>query len=633
VSKGDGVAAQGRPSGRTQAGSVVEAGAAAGPGPRDNAGMPRRNDEVAALLGEYAELISITGGDAFRARSYDRAARAIKGHPADVSALGAAGLRQIPGVGKSVADKVTEYLTTGRIQAVEEIRARIPPGVREMIVIPALGPNRALRLHAELGIGSVAELTEAVRAGRLRDLKGFGPKSEERILRGIELLGQAGERVLLSTGLEIAEEMVTALREAPGCVRCTYAGSARRMRETVGDIDILATVQESDTRARTTEPLMAAFVALPGVAEVAARGDTKTTVRTRRGLQVDLRVVPEDSWGAALQYFTGSQAHNVRVREIAVRRGLRLSEYGLFGVESGERIASRTEEEVYRALGLDWIPPTLREDGGEVEAALRGELPALITEAGLRGDLHTHTNLTDGVSSLEDMVAAARERGYEYYAITDHAPDLIMHRMTDEKMLAQREQVRALQDQARPLGEALGEAPAGTPAGLTLLHGTELNIGPDGSVDWPAGFLEGFDVCVASVHSHFGQPRAQMTRRFIAAAENPHVNVIGHPLTRIIGRRDPVDVDLDELFGACARTGTALEINGSPHRRDLPDEHLRRAKEAGVKFAIDSDAHATSELAYARYGVGAAQRGWLTPDDVINAWPLDRLRAFLRKGR
>jgi DNA polymerase (family X) len=581
--------------------------------------MPRPNEEVAALLGEYAELISITGGDAFRARTYSRAARAIRGYAADVSQLNAAELRQIPGVGKSIADKVGEYLTAGRIQVLEQLRAEIPPGVREMTAIPALGPARALQLAAELGITSVPELAAAIEAGRLRDLKGFGAKSEERILRGIALLAQASERVLLSVGLETAEEMVAALSAVPGCVRCTYAGSARRMRETVGDVDILATVRSRpDAQDKPATPLMDAFVALPGVAEVIASGDTKTSIRTDRGLQVDLRVVPEDAWGAALQYFTGSQAHNVRTREIAVRRKLKLSEYGLFSVESGELIVSRTEEEIYQALGMSWVPPTLREDGGEVEAAQRGELPDLVTEADLRGDLHTHTDLTDGVSSLEDMVAAAAARGYEYYAVTDHAPDLIMHRMTDEKMLAQREQVRRL-------GESMTSGPV-------LLHGSELNIGPDGGVDWPAGFLAGFDICVASVHSHFGQPRAQMTRRFVTACENPHVNIIGHPLTRILGRREPVDVDLDEVFAACARTGTALEINGSPHRRDLPDEHLRRAKAAGVRFAIDSDAHSTVQLGYPRYGVGSAQRGWLTADDVINTWPLTRLQAFLRKG-
>jgi DNA polymerase (family 10) len=582
--------------------------------------MPRPNDEIAALLGEYAELISITGGDAFRARVYARAGRAIRGHSADVSKLSAGELRQIPGVGKSIADKVAEYLTTGSIQAVEELRAGIPAGVREMTAIPALGPNRALALHAELGISSVPELTAAIEAGRLRHLKGFGAKSEERILRGIELLRQSGQRVLLSVGLEIAEEMVAALSVVPGCVRCSYAGSLRRMRETAGDVDILAAVAAGPGgETRSTAPLMAAFTALPGVSEVIASGDTKTSVRTQRGVQADLRVVPAGSWGAALQYFTGSQAHNVRTREIAVRMKLRLSEYGLFDAQTDELIGSQTEDEIYRALGMSWVHPCLREDGGEIEAALSGDLPDLVGEQDIRGDLHTHTNLTDGVSSLEDMVAAAAGRGYEYYAITDHAPDLVMHRMTDEKMLAQREQVRRL-----------GDSPG---RGMTLLHGSELNIGPDGSVDWPAGFLAGFDLCVASVHSHFGLPGPAMTRRFVRACENPHVNIIGHPLTRIIGRREPVDVNLDELFAACARTGTALEINSSPHRLDLPAEHVLRAKHAGVKFAVNSDAHSTVELGYPRYGVGVAQRGWLTSDDVINAWPLDRLRAFLRKGR
>jgi DNA polymerase (family 10) len=607
--------------------------------------MPRPNDEVAALLGEYAELISITGGDAFKARVYSRAARAIRGYSADVSQLGAGELRQIPGVGKSIADKVAEYVTTGSIKVVEELRAGIPAGVRELTAIPALGRVRALQLHAELGIGSVAELTDAIKAGRLRDLKGFGPKSEERILRGIELLRQSGERVLLSVALEAAEEIVAVLSAVPGCVRCTYAGSLRRMQETIGDIDILAAVPAepggraalpgepggealpgesgataAQLMAAPAEPgaaarLTAAFLALPDVAEVIGSGGTKTSVRTQRGLQVDLRVIPDISWGAALQYFTGSQAHNVRTRQIAVRMGLRLSEYGLFRTETGELIASETEEEIYHALGMSWVPPCLREDGGEIEAALRGELPGLVGLDDLRGDLHTHTDLTDGVSSLADMVAAAAGRGYEYYAITDHAPDLVMHRMTDEKMLAQREQVRRL----------------GESAGMTLLHGTELNIGPDGSVDWPAGFLAGFDICVASVHSHFGQSRQEMTRRFVRACENPYVNIIGHPLTRVIGRRPPVDVDLDELFAACARTGTALEINGSPHRLDLPAEHVRRAKDAGVRFAVNSDAHSTVQLGYPRYGTGTAQRGWLTADDVINTWPLDRLQTFLRK--
>ena len=563
------------------------------------------NEEIAALLREYAELTQITGGDVFRARNYEKAARSVRGWGEDISQLDATGLRAIPAVGASIAAKIAEYLATGHIAALDDLRAKIPAGVLELTRVPGLGPKRALQLNHDLGVSSVDELAAAVKAGRLEGLAGFGARSEERIASGIEVYRQGRERVLLDVALHTATIMVEALSAVPGCQRCAYAGSLRRWRETVGDVDILAAAGDS-------APLMAAFSAGH---DVIASGPTKTSIRTSAGLQVDLRVVPLDAWGAALQYFTGSQAHNVAVRQIAVRQKLKLSEYGLFDTETGELIVSRTEEEVYARLGLAWIPPAMREDHGEVEAAARGQIPRLVREKDLKGDLHTHTNLTDGVASLEDMVAAAARRGYEYYAITDHAPNLFFQRMTDEKMLAQREQVRAL------------DAP------LELLHGTELNIAPDGSVDWDEDFLAGFDLCVASVHSNFDQPRAEMTRRFVTACENPHVNIIGHPLTRRIGRRPPVDVDFGELFRACARTGTALEINASPQRLDLPSDHIRAARDAGVVFAIDSDAHSVADQGNLPYGVGTAQRGWLTPDDVINTWPLDRLRVFLRKGR
>jgi len=579
--------------------------------------MPQANDAVAALLNEYAELHLMTGGDQFRARSYDKAARAIAGHPGDVSQLSPAELQQIPGVGQAIAGKISEITTTGTFTALERLRADIPDGVLQLTRIPALGPKRALVLYRELQVGSPEELRDAIKAGRLEGLRGFGARSEEKLLQGIELLESTSGRVLLNVADETAGRVVQAISAVPGCLRCAPAGSLRRFAETVGDVDVLAAADDSG-------PLMAALTSLPDAATVIAAGPAKTSIRTAAGLQVDLRVVPLDSWGAALQYFTGSQAHNVAIREIAVRKKLKLSEYGLFDAVTGEKIVSRTEEEVYRRLGMSWIPPTLREHTGEIEAAQRGRLPELVTEPDIRGDLHTHTDLTDGVASLGDMVARAQARGYAYYAITDHAPDLVMQRMTDEKMLAQREQVRRL-------GASLAAAADGEP--MVLLHGTELNIAPDGTVDWPAEFLDGFDVCVASVHSHFDQSRAAMTRRFITACENPHVNVIGHPLARRIGHRPPVDVDLPELFRACARTGTALEVNAHPDRLDLPADHIRAARDAGVRFAIDSDAHSTQHLGYLRYGVGTARRGWLTPGDVINTWPLPRLRAFLRKGR
>lgn len=573
--------------------------------------MVRPNEEVEALLREYADLIAITGGDAFKARAYEKAARAIGGYPADVSHLDVAGLKEIPGVGKSIAEKVIEYFRTGQVAVVEERRARIPAGVRQLITIPTLGPKKAMALYEDLHISSVSELTDAIQAEKLRDLKGFGEKTEENILHGIALMQRSGGRILLSTATEAAEDIVTELSHIPGCEHCAYAGSLRRMKETIGDIDILVAAGRS-------APFMNALTELPSTAEVIAHGEKKTSVRTVKGIQVDLRVVRPDAWGAGLQYFTGSKAHNIRTRTIAVHLGLKLSEYGLFETEGGKRVASRSEDEVYARLGLPWIPPALREDRGEIEADLRGELPVVVTEDDIKGDLHTHTDLTDGLAPLEEMVAAAAERDYAYYAVTDHAPNLYMQRMTGEKILAQREQMRSLD---------------GRQHRMRLLHGTELNIGPEGDVDWPDEFLQGFDICVASVHSHFNLGRKAMTRRIVRACENPHINVIGHPTTRLIGKRPGIDADLDEVFAACARTGTALEINAQPDRLDLGDEDILRARSHGAKFAIATDAHSIPQLGYLRYGIGTAQRGWLTPDEVINTWPLRRLRRFLRKDR
>jgi DNA polymerase (family X) len=575
----------------------------------------RTNDEVAALLAEYADLLAITGGDAFRIRSYEKAARSVGGYPGDLARVDPAELDRIPNVGRAIAAKIRDYLGTGQIRQLEALRAKVPAGVRRLTKVPGLGPKRAMILFTERGIDSVDALEAAIAAGRLEGLAGFGPKSGENLLRGIELIRKSAGRIRIDTATDLAEELISRLSAVPGCTRCAYAGSLRRMRDTIGDVDILAVAADPAV-------LMAAFRELPLVAEVIASGDAKTSIRTTDGIQADLRVVPEGSWGAALQYFTGSQAHNLRLREMAVTRKLKLSEYGLFDMEhgtgTGACIAAATEEEVYQALGLPWIPPPLREDSGEIEAARRGELPVLVTEADLRGDLHTHTDLTDGVAPLADMVAAAAARGYDYYAVTDHAPNLFMQRMTDEKMLAQRAEVRRLDGQF---------------GGMRLLHGTELNIGPDGEVDWPAEFLDGFDLCVASVHSHFTQPREEMTRRMLRAIENPHVAILGHPTTRLIGRRPPVDVDLDAVYEACARTGTALEIDAFPDRLDLSAEHVRLARRHGVKFSIDSDAHAVGHLAVMRYGIGTAQRGWLSPDEVINTWPWPRLMAFLQAKR
>jgi DNA polymerase (family 10) len=571
--------------------------------------MPRSNDEVARAFEEFADLLAIVSGDPYKPRAYEKAARSIGGYAQEVRGLEDAGILAIPNVGKSIAEKVRAVLETGTFPELEELRAQVPPGVREMTAIPGFGPKKAILVYRELGIDDLDALVAAASAGRLRGLKGFSAKTEENVLQAVERASRDTGRVLIDVALDAAELVLGRLRGVRGVVRAEYAGSLRRMAETVGDVDLLVASDEPT-------PVMDAFVGAEDVGQVLAHGDAKSSVLTRAGLQVDLRVVPLDAWGAAMIYFTGSKSHNVRIREMAVRKGLKLNEYGLSRVDDDELIAADTEEAVYARLGLPYIEPTLREDRGEIEAALAGDLPSVITLRQIRGDLHTHTDLTDGVATLEQMLDAAAAKRYSYYAVTDHAPNLFMQRMTDDKMLAQRSKLAALQTRYPK---------------MTLLHGTELNIDPEGGVDWPAEFLEGFDVTIASIHSHFNQTRGEMTARMIRAMENPNVHVIGHPTTRKIGRRDPVDLDLEAVFEAAARTGTALEIDAYPDRLDLRDEHVRWARGHGVRFAIDTDAHAVGHLDAMRFGVGVAQRGWLTKDDVINAWPLSKLRRFLAK--
>jgi DNA polymerase (family X) len=573
--------------------------------------MPRTNDTVEEALTEYADLLSILTEDPYKPRSYEKAARSVGGYPDDLGAMDRKQILKIPNVGASIGEKIEEVVRTGTFEALEELRAQIPPGVRGMISIPGLGPKKAIVLYRDLGIADVEDLRRAVDEGRLADLKGFGAKTEENIRRGIERLSQAEERVLASVAMDLASELIDRLGSRRDVRKIDYAGSLRRMAETIGDLDLLVA---SDRAAA----VMDAFASDQVVERVLAKGEAKTSVLTRQGMQVDLRVVPRDAWGAAMIYFTGSKPHNIRIREMAVRKGLKLNEYGLFKAKSGDLVVAETEEEVYAKLGLPWIPPTLREDRGEVEAALEGSLPDVLIHNRIRGDLHTHTNLTDGLATLEQMLETASGLGYAYYAVTDHAPNLFMQRMTDEKMLEQRDQLRKLQDRYPK---------------MTLLHGTELNIDGEGNVDWDAAFLDGFDVCVASVHSLFNQSKDEMTRRIVRAMENPNVHIIGHPTGRILNKRQPVDLDLDEVFKAASRTGTALEVNGYPDRLDLKDEHILWARRHGVRFSVDTDSHATTHLEHMRYGVGTAQRGWLTKDDVINAWPLSKLKTFLRKGR
>ena len=571
--------------------------------------MPRSNEQVAESLQELADLLALTDGDPYRVRAYEKAARTLASYPADVDELDRKGLVAIPAVGSHIAAKILQLRSTGHLEELDELRAQIPAGLRALLVVPGLGPRRAAQIYRELHVASVADLLVALEGERLRSLRGWGPTSESRLEEAIAQYQDAGGRLQLGTALSLADDLVSALQGLPSVTTVTYAGSLRRMCETIGDIDLLVASDDP-------VPVMQGFAALPLLSQVPAHGTTKAVGITSTGIHVDLRVVSPTRWGAALLYFTGSKAHGIHLRRIAQRAGLKLSEYGLERVDTGRLIASETEAEIYAALGMEFVPPTLREDRGEVEAALDHSLPRLVTLTDLRGDLHTHTDLTDGMATLEEMVAAARHRRYQYFAVTDHAPLLAMQRMTAEKALAQRRELRSLRAD-----------------GMTVLHGSELNIQPDGSLDWDDDFLSGFDVLVASIHSAFGLGKDEMTRRLIRAIEHPAVNIVGHPTARSIGHRAGIAFDAEAVFAAAGRAGTAMEINAFPDRLDLDDELARMAREHGVVFAISSDAHAIRHLDQIRFGVATAQRGWVRPDDVINTWPLPRLRNFLAKRR
>lgn len=573
--------------------------------------MPKTNDELEELFQEWADLIRISGGDPFRARSYEKAAAALGAYPKDVASLDVKALQAIPTIGKSMATRIREYVDKGLLHELEELRELVPPGVRELTRIPGLGPKKAVLLNTELGVSTIDELVVAINEHKLRDIKGLGMKTEETLARNIEQFKQHGDRVRLDLALALGEELVAGLSDFKAVQEVTYCGSLRRMRETIGDLDIL-------TASADAEAVMNAFADLPMVGRTIARGDTKMSVISLKGIQVDLRVVPHDAWGAALIYFTGSKAHNIKIREMAVKRGWKLSEYGLFKVETDKKMAAKTEEAVYAKLGLPWIPPQLREDAGEVEAAVKGELPTLVELTDVKGDLHTHTNLTDGQATLEDMLATAAARGYGYYAVTDHAENLYMSGMSREKVLEQRAKIERLQKKYPK---------------MTILHGTELNIDQHGGVDYDPDFLAGFDITVASVHSYFNLSRDEMTKRIITAMENPHVNIIGHPTGRKIGSRLPYEFDAEAVFAAAARTGTAIECNSYPDRLDLRDEHVRWAIGAGATISIDTDSHAVGHLQGIRYGVATAQRGWATAADVLNAKPLKQLEAFVARKR
>lgn len=579
--------------------------------------MAWANEDLRRQFEEIAELMELVEEDPYRIRAYQRAADAIAAARVDLSQLDRSELTSVKGIGDSTAKKIAQYLDEGRIDLLEELRGKVPAGVRELTRVPGLGPKTAMLIHRELGVDSVDALERAIDAEQLRTLPGLGAKMEEKLRHAIERLrAKSDDRIPAADALPIAEELCERLAGLEAAERVAYAGSLRRMRETIGDVDVL--VSSTDPG-----PVHEAFRGLELVAEVLAGGERKSSVITVRGLQADLRVVDPDAWGAAMVYFTGSKAHNIRIRERAVRRDLTLNEYGLFRRdpetgEAGEMVASRDEADVYAALDLPWIPPTLREDTGEVEAAADGALPEVVAEDHLRGDLHGHSDWSgDGKASLDDMIAAAAERGWEYWAVTDHAIGLPMNGLDADGFARRREAIAKLRETAD----------------VAVLDAVELNIGGGGALDFDDDVLAGFDWCVAAVHTQLDRGEAEQTERVLAAIRNPFVGAIGHLTGRKIGKRPGFDVDFDAVLQACAETGTALEVNGSPRRLDLREDHIRRALDAGVMLTIDTDAHVTGELDNARWGTLHAQRAWVTPDRVLNCQPLEAVRAFVADKR
>jgi DNA polymerase (family X) len=566
------------------------------------------NREIAEMFASIGDIMDILGENRFKVLAYRRAAENIMSLGQDLRSFWRAGtLQEIAGIGPAIAEKIDELLTTGHLEFYERLQDQVPVGVVSLLQIPDVGPKTAKLLWEQLGVQSVADVEAAARAGRLRELRGLGARSEAKILAGIEILNRRSDRISLGTAWPVAVELLEGLRTTcPQAEEVAVAGSLRRMRATIGDIDLLAASE-------TPAAVMRAFAALPLVAEVILSGPTKTSVRLHNGLQADLRVLEPERWGTALQYFSGSQAHNVRLREMAVKQGLSLSEYS-FKREDGSEILCREEAEVYEALGLPWIPPELREDQGEIQAALAGGLPELVERGAIRGDLHVHTDWSDGASTLQEMAEAARHLGYEYLVISDHSHSLGVARGLDAgRQREQRAEIDALNERWND---------------FRLLQGCELEIRADGSLDLPDDVLARLDLVVASLHTSQRQDREQITRRMLNAVASPYVDLIGHPSGRILGQREESAVDLDAVIEAAAASGTALEVNATPSRLDLDDVHVRRAIGLGVKIAINSDAHHPDGLENLAYGVATARRGWATAAEILNTMNLDELLAW-----
>ncbi|MBI2886557.1 MAG: DNA polymerase/3'-5' exonuclease PolX [Chloroflexi bacterium] len=572
------------------------------------------NPAVAQVFENIGKLLEVQGDSPFKIRAYQRVAREIDHLPGDINTLAAQDkLRTIPGVGEEIEKKIRELLATGRLNFYQRLLQELPGGLVEMMEVPGLGPKMAARMWKELGVTTLPELEAALQDGRVAALPRMGAKTAENLLHQLEALrGRKAERVPLGEARPVAEAIVAALSRASGARNVTAAGSIRRWRDTVGDIDILATADDPQS-------VTDAFVGLPEVAEVLSHGPQRASIRLKSGLQVDLLLKPHASYASLLQHFTGSREHNILLRERAQHMGLSMGEYGLTEAATGKLETFLTEEALYQRLGLQYIPPELREGGDEVLRAECGRIPRLVELPDLRGDLHAHTEWSDGHTTIEAMAEAARARGYQYLAITDHSAGLgIARGLAPERL---REQLKIIRE--------LNQSYAGS---FRILTGSEVDIRADGTLDFPDDLLAELDVVVASVHSAMGQDLVKMTDRVLRAMANPHMDIFGHPTTRLIGQRDPIQLDIEAVFQAALATHTALEVNASPSRLDLKDAHVRRAVELGIPLAISTDAHHPDQLAQMPYGVATARRGWAEPSHVLNTGPLQELLAFLGRA-
>lgn len=585
------------------------------------AGTHITNQEIARILYEIGEYLEMQGV-AFKPRAYEKVAQTIESLQEEVADIykkgGLKAVEDIPGVGVSIAEKIEELIKTGRLKYYEQLKKKTPVDLSSLTQVEGLGPRKIKVLYKKLGVRNLSDLEKAARVGKIAKLEGFGPKSEENILKGIEFAKGVGERFVLGFVLPIIKEIERRLRGLKEVKRAEVAGSVRRRKETIGDADILVI---SDN----PKPVMDYFVSMPEVARVLAHGETKSAIKLKNGLNVDVRVVPEESYGSALNYFTGSKDHNVFLRQIAIKKGYTLNEYGLFKgtrAAKGKLVAGRTEEEIYKALGMDYIEPEMREMQGEIELAQKQKLPKLIGYGDLKGDLQMHTTWTDGNKTLEEMAEAAMKMGLEYIAVTDHTKRLAMTKGLDEKkVLKQIAEIDTLNRKLQTSGSK-----------FRVLKGTECDILKDGSLDLPNEILAKLDVVGVSVHSLFNLPREEQTERIKKAMRNPHADILFHPTGRLIQRREPYDVDMEEIIKTAKETGTILEIDGSPDRLDLKDEYIKKCVEAGVMMSIDSDAHNDNQLYFTEYGIAQARRGWATKNDIINAWPVEKMLSFLKKS-